>query len=76
MSEMCESVNITNQGINKLAKFNKIKNICNTSRGQKTSISNIAPKILTKYLSHGVLNKGNVNNSYTSMEHLIKHFKF
>merc|ERR1712167_185127 len=27
MSEMCESVNITNQVINKLSKFNKIKSV-------------------------------------------------
>jgi len=75
MGEMCESVNITNQIINKLSKFNKIKKINN--RGNKsTQISNIHPHLITNYLSKNILNKSNVNNSYTSMEHLIKHFKF
>jgi NADH:ubiquinone oxidoreductase subunit D len=76
MSEMCESINISNQIINKLSKFNKIKNIQNPNKKQFSQISNIHPHILTNYLSKNVLNKINLNNSYTSMEHLIKHFKF
>jgi len=76
MSEMCESINITTQVINKLSKFNKV----NVSRGLGSTklpqISNIHPHILTNYLSKNILDKVNVNNSYTSMEHLIKHFKF
>merc|ERR1712224_131433 len=76
MSEMCESINITNQVINKLSKFNKIKNISNQTKFNSPKISNIHPHLLTNYLSKNILNKVNVNNSYTSMEHLIKHFKF
>merc|ERR1711981_1119483 len=76
MSEMCESVNITNQIINKLSKFNKIKNIQNQNKSHLSQISNIHPHLLTNYLSKNILNKVNVNNSYTSMEHLIKHFKY
>lgn len=76
MSEMCESVNITTQVVNKLSKFNKI-NIKNKSKlGQLSQISNIHPHTLTNYLSKHILNKSNMNNSYTSMEHLIQHFKF
>jgi NADH-quinone oxidoreductase subunit D len=73
MTEMCESVNISTQVINKLSKFNKVK-----LQGKSTSaqISNIHPHILTNYLSKHILDKGNLSNSYTSMEHLIKHFKF
>jgi NADH:ubiquinone oxidoreductase subunit D len=76
MSEMCESVNIVTQVISKLSKYNKpnLKNNPNNIKSQQ--ISNIHPHILTNYLSKNILNKGNVNNSYTSMEHLIKHFKF
>merc|ERR1712167_557718 len=73
---MCESINISNQVINKLSKFNKIKNIQNQGKPHTSQISNIHPHLLTNYLAKNILNKVNVNNSYTSMEHLIKHFKF
>jgi NADH:ubiquinone oxidoreductase subunit D len=76
MSEMCESVNITNQVINKLSKFNKIKGLQTKSKDHFSQISNIHPHAITNYLSKNILDKSNVNNSYTSMEHLIKHFKF
>jgi NADH:ubiquinone oxidoreductase subunit D len=50
MSEMCESVNITTQVINKLSKFNKV-NIKNTSKlGQLSQISNIKEHILGQYV--------------------------
>merc|ERR1712159_633934 len=76
MCEMCESINIVNQVINKLSKFNKIilgneKNNSNISK-----ISNIHPHLLTNYLSKAILDRNNVKTNYTSMEHLIKHFKF
>jgi len=75
MSEMCESVNIVTQVINKLSKFNKLNTSTNNS--QKTlQISNIHPHLITNYLSKNILDKSNSTNSYTSMEHLIKHFKF
>merc|ERR1712072_1000612 len=51
MSEMCESVNICNQVINKLSKFNKIKNIQTQKKDQSLQISNIHPHLLTNYLS-------------------------
>jgi DNA-directed RNA polymerase subunit L len=76
MSEMCEGVNITTQVINKLSKFNKVNIKNNAKLGQLSQISNIHPHTLTNYLSKHILNKSNVNNSYTSMEHLIEHFKF
>jgi hypothetical protein len=76
MGEMCESVNITTQVINKLSKFNKSHTNPIKARGTINQISNIHPHILTNYLSKNILNKGNINNSYTSMEQLIKHFKF
>jgi len=76
MSEMCESVNIATQIISKLSKFNKlrVKNGEHSTTSQQ--ISNIHPHIITNYLSKQILNKGNTNNSYTSMEYLIQHFKF
>jgi len=74
MCEMAESVNITHQVINKLSKFNTINNK-NTGFKQK-ALTNITPHTLTQFLSKNVLNKTNFVNPYTSMEHLIKHFKF
>jgi NADH:ubiquinone oxidoreductase subunit D len=70
MTEMCESVNISTQVINKLSKFNKVKIQNKSASAQISQISNIHPHILTNYLSKHILDKGNLNNSYTSMEHL------
>jgi len=75
MSEMCESVNIVTQVVNKLSKFNKLS-VDKNSSTKLTQISNIHPHIITNYLSKNILDKSNTTNSYTSMEHLIKHFKF
>lgn len=69
MNEMCESLNIINQSINKVSKYsytitsnNKIAN----------NFTNILPHVLLKYLC---VNKS-VNSQYFSMESLITHFKF
>jgi len=76
MSEMCESVNITTQVISKLTKFNKISVNNKAGKNSLNQISNLHPHILTNYLSKHLLDKGNLSNSYATMEHLIKHFKF
>jgi NADH:ubiquinone oxidoreductase subunit D len=76
MSEMCESTNITTQVISKLSKYNKINMLGGSKNENKYKISNIHPHSLTNYLSKNNLNRGNISTSYTTMEHLIKHFKF
>ena len=76
MCEMCESTNIVNQIINKLSKFNKISLKDGLRCGKNPKISNIHPHLITNYLSKSIQNKDNFKTSYSSMEHLIKHFKF
>jgi len=74
MNEMCESVNISNQIINKLTKFNKI-NIKNKNNVNK-KYTTIQPHLIHKYIASNSMNTFNYKNNYTSMETLIKHFKF
>lgn len=61
MNEMSESLNIINQIINKL--INKQKKTLN-------------PNTLIKWINPNTLNKENFKNNYTTMEELIKHFKY
>jgi NADH:ubiquinone oxidoreductase subunit D len=69
MNEMAESLNIINQCINKITKYNYITN---SSLSNSTNIKNqINPHIVLNYL-----NKKYNNNSYNSMEELISHFKY
>jgi NADH-quinone oxidoreductase subunit D len=74
MNEMGESVNISNQVINKLTKFNniKFKNKKNTQR----KYSNINPHLIMNFLANKNVNKVNFHNNYVIMEDLIKHFKY
>jgi NADH:ubiquinone oxidoreductase subunit D len=77
MNEMCECINIINQIIDKLTKFNIINfNKNQVEKKINKNITTIHPHIVANYLSLGNLNRFNYNNSYTSMENLIKHFKF
>jgi NADH:ubiquinone oxidoreductase subunit D len=81
MNEMGESLNIINQNINKISKFNfNITNnkylsnldLSNNSKLNKTNAKNyIKPQFILNYLT-----KLNKNNNYNSMEVLINHFKF
>jgi len=75
MNEMSESINISNQIINKLTKFN-IVNFKMKNKKINKNYTTIQPHIIHKYITANNYNKFNFNNSYTSMEHLIKHFKF
>jgi NADH-quinone oxidoreductase subunit D len=77
MNEMSESINIVNQVINKLTKFNKInfkKNQSNKTLNKK--YTTIQPHIINNYLNINKLNKTNFSNNYVVMEDLIKHFKY
>merc|ERR1712159_613823 len=76
MGEMCESINISTQVINKLSKFNKPITVSQGLKNKTQQLSNIHPHTIINYLSKKILNSSNVNNSYSSMEQLINHFKF
>jgi len=76
MGEMCESINISTQIINKLSKFNKTAVINQNLNYKNSQLSNIHPHTVINYLSKNVINRENTNNSYSSMEQLINHFKF
>jgi len=74
MNEMSESLNIINQVIQKITKYTK------TSKNQQNNFSKKNSNINAFYL-YDYLNKknylgSNTKNEYTSMEHLIKHFKY
>jgi len=68
MNEMSESLNIMNQVIQKLMKHRK-------PRKTKKN-SNINPHQTLKYLYPKSWNQNNYKSEYTSMEQLIKHFKY
>ena len=68
MNEMSESLNIMNQVIQKLTKHRKIK--------KTKKNSNINPHQILKYLYPKSWNQNNYKSEYTSMEQLIKHFKY
>jgi NADH-quinone oxidoreductase subunit D len=72
MNEMCESLNIINQTINKLTKFSQPKST--TESYSKTNST--LPHSIMKYININELNKVNFKNSYNSMENLIHHFKY
>jgi len=70
MNEMSESLNIINQVAQKLTKYTKTNNKITKNN------SNISPFGIYEYLNKK--NMVNINNKseYTSMEGLIKHFKY
>jgi len=79
MNEMCESLNIVNQVINKLTKFNNIQINANKYVENKVltkSYTTIYPHLIANYLKTNSLNSNSFENNYVSMENLIKHFKF
>jgi len=65
---MSESLNIMNQVIQKLMKHRKPK--------KTKKNSNINPHQILKYLYPKSWNQNNYKSEYTSMEQLIKHFKY
>jgi NADH:ubiquinone oxidoreductase subunit D len=69
MNEMCESLNIINQSVNKV--------IFKTPNNEKISqSSNILPHNILNYLNKNSWNNQINKNSYNSMENLIHHFKY
>jgi len=69
MNEMVESLNICNQLIYKITKFNKTIHKNNNK-------FTLAPHNVLKFLDVQSYNKLNNSNNYTTMEDLIHHFKY
>lgn len=78
MNEMTESLNIVNQVISRIKKFNKPK-FLKTSKGGEMSINNttnLNPHAVLKYLYPKSQNHNAYKTEYASMEQLINHFKY
>jgi len=69
MNEMCESLNIINQAVNKVTDTNQ-KNIKNNKN------TKISPHNVITYLNKNKWNANINKNAYNSMENLIHHFKY
>jgi NADH:ubiquinone oxidoreductase subunit D len=69
MCEMTESLNIINQIINKITLFKNNKH--STNKYSKT-----LPHFVLNYVTPKKLISTNYKDNYTSMEELIKHFKY
>ena len=77
MNEMVESLNICNQVIYKITKYNKLSLKKNTYQNNNFSdITTITPHSILKYLNLKHWNKNNLKNNYNTMESLITHFKY
>jgi NADH:ubiquinone oxidoreductase subunit D len=79
MNEMTESLNIINQVISRIKKFNKIKlkNPKNmVARNSINNMVNLNPHNVLKYIYPKSHNHNSYKNEYSSMEQLIKHFKY
>lgn len=80
MNEMAESLNIVNQSINKISKFNSNKFILNNNdilnNDNFNRQTNILPHLVLNYLNKNDYNNKITKNDYNSMEELINHFKF
>lgn len=71
MNEMTESLQIINQIIKKLLKFNTMY-----TNLKKKKQKNVNPHLLLKYLNPQFWNEYNFKNEYNSMEKIIEHFKY
>lgn len=78
MNEMGESLNIINQCINKISKYNIKKNISNNviNSNNFNNQSTILPHLVLSYLNKKNITQKNIKNNYNSMEELINHFKY
>jgi len=74
---MVESLNICNQIIYKITKFNKsyFKNYKNNDQSFD-QITTITPHNVLKYLNLKNWNQNNIKSNYNTMESLINHFKY
>jgi NADH:ubiquinone oxidoreductase subunit D len=76
MNEMVESLNICNQIIYKITKFNKnyFKKYKNNNLTEQ--LTTITPHNVLKYLNLKNWNQNNIKSNYNTMESLINHFKY
>jgi len=75
---MCESINIINQSINKISKYNGVQKLNKDINNNDTFSrqSTILPHLVLNYLNKNNISLKNNKNNYNSMEELINHFKF
>jgi len=78
MNEMCESINIVNQIVLKLTKFNKVsfKSTKTNNYNPSSFHTTLSPHTPAIYLTNNIFNAQRLRGSYNSMESLIEHFKF
>lgn len=80
MNEMCESINIINQVILKLTKFNKVSFKSQKTLHPNTKVQSfhttLSPHVPAVYLTNNLFNSSRLRGAYNSMESLIEHFKF
>jgi NADH:ubiquinone oxidoreductase subunit D len=77
MNEMSETVNIINQVVNKICKFNTTNfNIKQNHINKYSNFTTVLPHSLLAYTLPEKFNKLNYKSNYTSMEKLINHFKY
>jgi len=69
MNEMSESLNIINQTIQKLTRYTK------KTKSKKSTVAVNAHEV-AGYLNSRLELSKNIKSEYTSMEQLIKHFKY
>ncbi len=70
---MSESLNIINQTVQKLIKYNKNSN---QSRNKNALCKSIKSTNIYNYLNTKNIKAQNMKSEYTSMEQLINHFKY
>jgi NADH:ubiquinone oxidoreductase subunit D len=79
MNEMTESLNIINQVISRIKKFNKPRFLKTQPLTEETNINNytnINPHSVLKHLYPKSYNHNSYKTEYSSMEQLINHFKY
>ena len=76
MNEMSESLNIINQVISNITKFNKINIKKKKKSNNFNEFTTISPHSILKHIYPRNFNQSNNKTNYNSMENLINHFKF
>lgn len=76
MNEMSESLNIINQVISNITKFNKINIKKKKKSNNFNEFTTISPHSILKHIYPRNFNQNNNKTNYNSMENLINHFKF
>jgi NADH:ubiquinone oxidoreductase subunit D len=75
MNEMSESLNIVNQSISKISKYNCSINSMSSKTNKFSGSTTILPHLVLNYLNKSKTSNKLLKNNYNSMESLINHFK-